>query len=210
MSPENFTVFWNELDEYIRRIRGEADELPPARDDELSNDFVNDSLAEAKFLRLFTRYEVAIETCFLHYVTGGVSIGGHQAGSYLNVPDESIARRLTKAGFKFLSWAKPSDIRMTAGHYLHDGWPLVPMLSAREQVLADCERVRNRIAHESTEARAQFGVAQRNYLGTARIFDITPGQFLRLRPARLKKRIILTHFIDTMHETLSALVDPQK
>ncbi|MEY9604104.1 hypothetical protein AB7M74_010713 [Bradyrhizobium japonicum] len=101
------------------------------------------------------------------------------ANTYLRLTDESSARKLIKAGYKFLNWAKPDTIRETAQNYIENGWPLVDMLATRTQDLADCERIRNKIAHNSTEAVQQFSVVQRNLLATERLFDLSPGQLLK-------------------------------
>ena len=96
----------------------------PAAVDTLSTEDQQDAYAEAIFIRAFTAYENDLETLFLHYVTGGQTKQGAQAQSYLNVTDASQARKLTKAGFKFLSWAKPSETRTTTQTYMRDGWPI--------------------------------------------------------------------------------------
>jgi hypothetical protein len=184
-----------------------VDELQSASADVQSTDHQADALAEALFLRVFTAYENAVERLFLHYVTGGASLQGATANTYLRIEEEAHARQLTKAGYKFLSWAKPAEIRTTAQTYIENGWPLVDMMAAKEQTLADCERVRNRIAHNSIEALQQFNVVQRNMLRTERLFPISPGQFLRIRSTRLRK-LHIAHYVDVMNETLEALIDP--
>ncbi|MEG3147693.1 hypothetical protein U1839_23840 [Sphingomonas sp. RT2P30] len=185
-----------------------VDELETAPADNESKDYKSDALAEAIFLRSFTAYEGVVERLFLHYVTGGASLSGISANSYLSIDNESHARQLTKAGYKFLSWAKPSEIRSTAQNYIERGWPLVDMMAAKEQALADCERIRNRIAHTSIEADQQFNTVQRNMLTTERLFAITPGQFLRIRSTRLRK-LHIGYYIEVMTETLEALLDPR-
>ncbi|MEY9750139.1 hypothetical protein ABIF65_009513 [Bradyrhizobium japonicum] len=129
------------------------------------------------------------------------------ANTYLRLTDESSARKLIKAGYKFLNWAKPDTIRETAQNYIENGWPLVDMLATRTQDLADCERIRNKIAHNSTEAVQQFSVVQRNLLATERLFDLSPGQLLRIRHRRKRKPHIAV-FVDVMNEMLEAIIDP--
>lgn len=181
--------------------------LPVASDSVESADHQSDAYAEAIFLRAFTAYENDLEKLFLHYVTGGLSLDGKAANTYLKLKDETAARRLTKAGYKFLSWSKPQDIRTTAENYIENGWPISGMMSAKSQDLSDCERVRNRIAHNSLEALINFNVVQRNLLQTERLFSITPGQFLRIRNTRLKK-LHIGHYLDVMNETLGAILTP--
>ena len=103
--------------------------LDVASPDELSIDDLQDAYAEAMFIRAFTAYENDLERLFLHYVTGGTTLQGRPANTYLKVTDEYQARKITKAGFKFLSWAKPSETRATAMNYIENGWPISDMLS---------------------------------------------------------------------------------
>ena len=187
-----------------------VDQIAPAPTDDESSDLIDqqaDAYAEGLFFRVFTNYENDIEKLFLHYVTGGASLKGGQATSYLNVENEELARKLIRAGGRFLSWGKPEKIRDTAQNYIQDGWPICVSMNARSQELSDCERIRNRIAHKSTESLAQFNVVQRNLLKTERLFLITPGQLLRIRPTRLKK-LHIGHYFDVMTETIGAIVDP--
>ena len=182
-------------------------QLDAAPADRQSSDYESDVLAEALFLRAFTSYASDVEKLFLHYVTGGLSLNGARAKSYLRVKDESLARKLTRAGWRFLSWAKPQDIRTTAETYMENGWPINDVMISRGQLLSDCERVRNRIAHDSLEARQQFDVVQRNLFQTERIFPLTPGQLLRVRNSKLKK-LHIGHYLEAMTDTLNAIVDP--
>lgn len=178
-----------------------------ASDSVASTDQQSDAYAEALFLRAFTAYENDLEKLFLHYVTGGLTLDGKAANTYLKVTDEAAARKLTKAGNKFLSWAKPEKIRETAENYIKNGWPISNMINAKSQDLADCERIRNRIAHNSIESIVCFNAVQRNLLQTERLFPITPGQFLRIRNTRLKQ-LHIGHYVEVMNETLDAILTP--
>lgn len=207
MTPEALVEFKAQLEDRHRAAMELVNDLGPASADAASVEHKDDAFAEAVFLRAFTAYESDVERLFLHYVTGGSSLQGEAANSFLSITDEYQARKLIKAANKFLYWAKPQDIKATAETYIERGWPLVDMLATSTHVLADCERIRNRIAHNSLEAMQQFAVVQRNYLGTERLFPITPGQFLRIRSTRLRK-LHLAHFLETLVGTLVAIIDP--
>ena len=207
MTPEELVEFRDSIAQRHAAIYELVDSLDAAPMDTASQDHRSDSIAEALFLRAFTAYETDVERLFLHYVTGGTTLQGVQAKSYLSLQDEAQARKLTKAGFRFLNWAKPQDIKATAENYIEHGWPIVEMMATKTQVLSDCERVRNRIAHNSIEAAQQFNTVQRNMLATERLFDITAGQFLRIRSTRLRK-LHIGYYIDVLNETLGAILDP--
>ncbi|WP_139305889.1 hypothetical protein [Paracoccus sanguinis] len=211
MQGDNFISFSESVRMTFAAAKEAAEGLPAAREDVSSDDCLSDTIAEAQFLRIFTEYESAIEKCFLHYVTGGLSLNGHGAHSYLNLTDEGKARLLTKAGYKFLSWAKPSEVRTTSTNYLRDGWPLAPMLASREQMLTNAEKIRNRIAHKSIEATNHFSAVQRDLFGTERAFEISPGQLLRVRVKVAKVHsMVMVHFIRAMDDTFAAMVEPSE
>ena len=207
MTPADLATHRAAISARYLTLKGAIDGLTTAPENTASHDYQSDAYAEALFLRAFTAYESDLEKLFLHYVTGGHSLNGRVANTFLKITDEAAARKLTKAGYKFLSWAKPQETRTTAENYIENGWPISAMMSAKSQDLSDCERIRNRIAHNSLEASNGFGVVQRNQLQTERVFDITPGQFLRIRNTRLRKTHI-QHYVSVMNETLDAIFSP--
>lgn len=207
MTPADLIIFRDAIAARHAAMMILVDEMDAAPEDTDSANHQADAYAEAIFLRAFTAYENNVESLFLHYVTGGVTLQGATANSYLRITDEALARKLTKAGYKFLSWAKPQEIRNTAENYIENGWPISEMMNAKAQDLADCERIRNRIAHNSLEALIQFDTVQRNLLKTERLFPISPGQFLRIRNTRLRK-LHIGHYLDVLNDTLGAILDP--
>ena len=172
-----------------------------------SSNVVADALAEALFMRAFTAYERDVEKLFFHYVTGGTSAKGLTANSYLRTEDEVLARKITRAGWRFLSWSGPQQTRETASNYIENGWPISDAMYASSQTLADCERVRNHIAHKSEESRTQFNAVQRNLFGTERLFHITPGQLLRVRKGG-DEELYIGVFMGAMMKTLRSIIDP--
>jgi hypothetical protein len=158
-------------------------------------------------LRAFTTYEFSLDALFFHYVTGGSTLAGKTAETHLVTQDETIARRIVKNGNKFLSWAKPGQIREQASTFMKNGWPISDILSTRTHELADCERIRNRIAHNSTEAVSAFNTVQRNLFYTESLFAISPGQLLRAKH-KTHKRSHLARYIDVMSETIATIVEP--
>ena len=184
-----------------------VDELDSASSEVESVDTVSDALAEALFMRAFTAYEQDVEALFFHYVTGGASVGGQRARTYLRTRDVAIAKRLAHGSQKFLSWSRPQQIRETAERYIENGWPIIDAMNAGSHVLADCERIRNRIAHRSSHSQLQFDAVQRNLFGTERVFPMTPGQLLRVR-SKSGPELCASWYMRTMVETLQQIVDP--
>jgi hypothetical protein len=207
MTPEELTAFRQGVDEHHDRFAQQMGNIQSASSDVISTDIESDALAEALFLRLFTAYERNVEFLFYHYVTGGLSAQGNPAPSYLNSRDEQVARRMVRGALRFVNWAKPDAIRETALTYIDRGWPIADMMSAQSQELADCERIRNRIAHNSPESVLQFNVVQRNLFATERLFDITPGQLLRVRHKK-HQEIHLSRYATVMKLAIESMIDP--
>ena len=174
---------------------------------EESIDHFADTYTEALFMRAFIAYECDIEKLFFHYVTGGASLSGSVAKSYLNVTSEDLARKLISHGRNYFNWAKPQKIREIANNYMENGWPICDMMNLKSQELADCLYIRNHIAHNSSESHTGFNKVQRNLLQTERLFPITPGQLLRIRHRKLKK-LHIAHYFDAMNDTVNALINP--
>lgn len=135
MTPGALIAFRDEIKNRYDLAIGQVAELDPASEDVESKDYRADIYSEALFLRAFTAYERNVEAAFLHYVTGGVSIDGKKANRYLSITDESHARKMTRAGYKFLSWGKPHEIKATAENYIENGWPISDMMNAKSQEL---------------------------------------------------------------------------
>lgn len=207
MTPEDLALFREEIVQRHERFNHRINQLAFASAEEESLEHDADALAESLFLRYFATYETDIERLFLHYVTGGISLSGRPARSYLQVTEEPRARKIVRAGFKFLSWAKASNVKETATTYLENGWPLTDMLATRTQDLADCEKIRNRIAHHSLEASQEFAAVQRNLFFTERLFPISAGQLLRVRH-RTKKKSHIAYYGEVINSMLIAVIDP--
>ena len=207
MTPAALREFFRVVRDRHATTMSLVEDIEPAAAEAESTDQEADAYAEGLFFRAFTNYENDIETLFLHYVTGGASLGGMEANSYLSVENEELAKKIIRGGWRFLSWSRPKTIRDTAETYIEDGWPICVAMNAKSQELSDCERIRNRIAHKSTESLNGFNVVQRNVLGTERLFAITPGQLLRIRNKRFRKLHIGRYF-EIMMETVHAIVEP--
>lgn len=207
MTPDELNALSVSVGERRDSLAAVIAALPAASADTPSDDYASDTMMEALFLRMFTTYEATLEKLFLHYVTGGVSVSGRAAESFLSARDESHARRIVLAAFKFVSWAKPSNVRETATTYLNGGWPLTDMLGVQADTISDCEKIRNRIAHQSIEAQSGFNAVQRNLFQTERIFEMSPGHLLRVR-YRGRRKLTLQHYNEVLSTTLQSVADP--
>lgn len=207
MTPDDLKSLISAVEDRRHSLAQNLAGIQFASPDAPSADTSADTMMEALFLRTFTSYEADLEKLFLHYVTGGSSVSGRIATSYLAINCETHARRMIVNGFKFLSWAKPSAVRDTAANYLDRGWPIIDMLATQSQNINDCEKIRNRIAHRSIEANSDFLAVQRNLFQTERAFEMSPGHLLRAR-YRGRKKHTIQYYSELLSETLLAITDP--
>lgn len=97
MNSQEFAEFSKEIAGRHDETQELIEEVDPAPTDDESTDIEADIFAEAIFLRSFAAFETDLERLFLHYVTGGASLSGATATSYLAISDENQARTLTRA-----------------------------------------------------------------------------------------------------------------
>lgn len=168
-------------------------------------DFAADALFEGIFLRGFTTFETAVETSFLHYAAGGASVNGYVATSRLTNCSEADARRIIKGDGKYVDWSSASIIRDRASRYFVDGEPFFTEFSGRSDVLSQVEKVRNRIAHDSTEAVTAFRDVERIRFLTERPFVMRPGQLLRARKRSRPHMSICSEYLGVFAAIISRL-----
>ena len=102
MTQAALVQFQSHVDSCYDRAKEVLGHLPPASSTTQSVDYETDARTEGIFFREFTRYERSSERLFLHYASGGTSIGCSRANSYLNTLSESHVRKLTRAGWRIL------------------------------------------------------------------------------------------------------------
>ena len=139
------------------------------------------SLFEGLYMHAFTTFERLVETAFLQYCTGGVSIHGVPAKTLLNVKDLDKARALIKGDSRYLDWSNPEAVRRTAGYFIDGGEPFQSAFSVHSSALADAQKLRNAIAHSSIEAQLGFKAVQVRQFSTERTFPMSVGHLLRTR-----------------------------
>lgn len=136
---------------------------------------------EGVFMRAYTAFEASVEALFLHYACGGASKTGHRPSTRLSGCSHAEARAIIQAGSRYLDWSSPTDIREKAVRIFVGGEPFYSEVNAVSPVLTEAERVRNRIAHESNEARLGMKAVETSRFLTPRAFPMRAGQLLRAR-----------------------------
>lgn len=138
-------------------------------------------LVEGVFMRAFTAFEHSMEELFLHYACGGASVSGRMPGRRLANCSKDEARAIMRGDNRFLDWSASSAVRDRASRIFVGGEPFYSEINAVSELLTEAERVRNRIAHESPEAKLAMQTVEVRRFLTQRTFTMKAGQLLRAR-----------------------------
>lgn len=140
-----------------------------------------DALFEGVFMRGFTAFEEFLEAIFLHYCAGQPSLNGFVAETRLQRCSEADIRTILKGDQNYIDWSRPTKVRNRAKLFIVGGEPFDGHIGSQTGVLASIEKVRNRIAHESAEAKSAMKEVERTLFLTERPFEMGAGQLLRAR-----------------------------
>lgn len=165
-------------------------------------------LYEAIFLRLYRAYENLLENVFISYLTGEQTIGGVQVGSHVNPISRDHARALVASSQPFLDWTSPPVVIKRAETYIIGGEPIRTAITSSQSHLQQAKKIRNHIAHNSTESAKEFNTIVIHFLLTAPLAAISAGEFLAITPPSgpCARREILSFFLEKLESTARALV----
>jgi hypothetical protein len=138
---------------------------------------MKEKFAEASFLLVFSSWEAFLKDTFLAFMCGGQTATGYHPESFVRCKDLEHAKKLLRHGRRFVSWTVPSDTQERAILWFKGGEPFDSSLSAMSTQLDVMRRIRNGIAHESTDAKEKFRSAVRQLLGFVPR-RVTPGSIL--------------------------------
>jgi hypothetical protein len=136
------------------------------------------ALYELAYLRVFIAWEQFLEESFFRYLCGYASAAGPPV--LLQAPFRSIvdARAAVLGGQQYVSWADPRVVEQRSRAFMQNGLHEVVVRASRARLQAFAA-VRNRIAHGSAYARAQFDRATMAVLAGRRYRGSIVGSFLR-------------------------------
>lgn len=173
----------------------------------IDTDEEKNSLYEGYFMRSFISFERTLEEVFLHFACGGQSIAGNKADCRLVKCDSAKVRGILKQGSKFIDWANMDQVRDRAVLFFVDGKPFIDLLISKSDELAEIQKIRNRISHDSLEARASYDKVLIHLLGTKPIFEMSPGQLLRTKRKKAPALSLQSHYLAAMTDVLSAICE---
>ncbi|WP_122710537.1 hypothetical protein [Pseudomonas viridiflava] len=165
-------------------------------------------LYEAIFLRMYRAYENLLENVFISYLIGEQTIGGVQINSHVRPIDRDHARALVTSSQPFLDWTSPQVVIKRADTYIIGGDPIRTAIAGSQSHLQQAKKIRNHIAHNSTESAKDFNSIIVHFLLTAPLAAISAGEFLAYTPTSgpCARREILSFFLEKLESTARALV----
>lgn len=133
---------------------------------------------ELAFLRCVLAWEVFLEDSFVAYLTGGTGLSGKKAKAKVIAKTGVQARSVLLGGQDFLTWISADAVKKRAEVWFIDGEPYVAALNALTSH-KEIRIVRNRIAHNSGEAKDKFAVLRKQKVtNSAARHGMGPGGFL--------------------------------
>ncbi|BDC49805.1 hypothetical protein F183_A21210 [Bryobacterales bacterium F-183] len=182
--------------------------LPLAPADSLDTDLSACIVAEGTFIRYFTLWENSVEKAFIHFCQGTTTLNGKQPVCRLANCSADVVRKILTAERKFLDWSDQRYIRDRATLYFdNNGMPFYNPIIGKAHVLADAQKIRNVIAHDSLESWNSYRAVQRNNFQTERTFAMSPGQMLRSRGSG-KRKNWGEYYLDEISQIFAAILRP--
>jgi len=137
-----------------------------------------DSLTELAFLRAFLAWERFLEESFILYLLGHQAPHGPAVRRHAFPPSHGAATEwLIPEGRHYAQWTDAATVRTRAERLFKSGRPFAPVLSGNQNVLEEARKIRNAIAHESSNAQARLENLARAKLGVLPL-KFSVGRFL--------------------------------
>lgn len=164
---------------------------------------------EAALVKAVRGFDAFVESAFIAYLCGEVSLDGHERERLVTATDQTHARRLLGARTDdvYLSWESVQGTLLLAEIFLTRDHPLRVALVARQEMLNSIRRVRNRSAHDSIVANSAYLKVLGSILTAQPKETPSPGEFLAMQPRRgpLRGRVVFAAFTETLEEVAGAI-----
>lgn len=166
-------------------------------------------LTEAIFFSSFRTYENFIRDVFLLYCMGKNPCSGRRkVKSFLNPLDFHHTEDLIKSAMPFLDWSSPDAIIDRSELYLKDGFPIKAAIEPHLANLRDYKKIRNHIAHNSTESFNEFLKVLRKHYSVTPLTPPLPGEFLLLSTSSTTPQYRLQQFFETIKNVAALCTNP--
>ncbi|HHH9280145.1 TPA: hypothetical protein ACP31J_002773 [Pseudomonas aeruginosa] len=165
-------------------------------------------LYEAIFLRLYRAYENLLENVFLAYISGETTGSGVAVTTFVSPANKEHARAIITSSQPFLDWTSPSVVMKRAETYIDTGEPVRSAVAASQNHLLQAKKIRNHIAHNSSESEKEFMKVVQAILLTLPLSAISAGELLANTPTAgpCARKEVLTYFLERLESTALGLI----
>jgi len=147
-------------------------------------------LVTAAFLKLFIAWEGFLETSFIAYLTGEVSLDGDQLVKYASPVDESHAHKILIGTQKYVDWANNEIVNRISALYFEAAEPYSTSLNSIARELSELRTIRNASAHISSTTQTKIDAVASRVLGTP-VSNIGVADFItRISPEDNTKTVL--------------------
>ncbi len=164
-------------------------------------------VAELSFLRIFLAWEDFLEETFIRYMCGARSASGYAPVLVAQYSSIDRARRVIQGSRPYADWAHPKLVIERAELYFHDGEPYRSALRAGMVGLNEMLTIRNRIAHRSPHATAQFRELVLHELGH-NPQGMGPGRFLLTMVPLAQSESFIQHYGHLVIAVANTILNP--
>ncbi len=155
-------------------------------------------LTESVFFTAFREYEAFVRDVFVLYCLEKEPSSGKRVRSYLRPRNFAHAEQLMQSSMPFLDWTNPATVIDRAELYLQDGFPVKLPFTTNQDVLRDYKRIRNHIAHGSSQSMVEYKKVLRKHYTTVPLVTPAPGEFLLATERNRANQYKLLTFFDLM------------
>lgn len=140
--------------------------------------FQREFILDSTFLKVFIAWEGFLESCFINYLMGELSINGNVVIRYSQPTSVEHAHKMIIGTQKYFDWADPERVKQLSKLYFVIGNPLDNYISSILSDLKDLKNIRNAAAHlSSTTTAALDAIASRKLRRTVANISVSELMF---------------------------------
>jgi hypothetical protein len=113
-------------------------------------------ITDSAYLKIFIAWETFLESSFINYMLGDLSILGNTVTCYVQPLNIDHAHRLIIGTQRYVDWSNPDIVRRLCNLYFATGNPLDTFISSITADLFDLKTIRNAAAHLTSTTRSQL------------------------------------------------------
>ncbi|SHN10702.1 hypothetical protein [Mucilaginibacter sp. OK098] len=113
-------------------------------------------ITDSSFLKMFIAWETFIESAFLNYMLGELSINGNSIIRYVQPLDYAHANKILIGTQKYVDWSNPEIIKRLSNLYFKPSNIIDTYISSAMTDLFDLKTIRNAAAHLTSTTQTQI------------------------------------------------------